>query len=158
MPEENDMPQRSTRPPYVSLKRGTRPARIYVSDDDDSARKCITLMFQYCYCDYILSEFPDGDKVWDAIKHAPPDLLTTDMRHPGMQVENMLHLLYRKPIRFPIIVFSAALCLPGIRERITSFTMFPVLTIDKPFTVQQFRRSIRRALDLPPRFPYPPRS
>ena len=30
--------------------------------------------------------------------------------------------------------------------------MFPVLTLDKPFTYPQFRRLIRRALDLPPRF------
>ena len=154
MPDENDIPKRATRPPYISLKRGTRPARIYLADDEDGVRAALTLMFQFWYGDYILSEFPDGDKVWDAINCNTPDLIITDITHPGMKVEEMLHRLYRTPKRFPVIVCSATLGCPGFRERHSAFTMFPVLTLDKPFTGPEFRRVIRLSLDLPPRYPY----
>lgn len=135
-------------PPAISLKRGNRPARIIVSDDEPFVREVLSLTIPWMFTDVEVIRCANGNEAWQQITHRPPDLLITDLRHPGLQVEEMLHRLYRHPKRFPVIVCSACLGSRDIRSRLQSFTMFPVLLVDKPWEFEFFRAQLHRAFEL----------
>jgi CheY-like chemotaxis protein len=131
------------------LKRGNRPARIIICDDEPYVREVMSLTIPWIFTDLAVTLCSDGNETWQRISQRPPDLLITDLRHPGMQLEEMLHRLYRHPKRFPVIVCSACLGARGIRSRLKSFTMFPVLLMDKPWKFECFRAQLHCAFDLP---------
>jgi CheY-like chemotaxis protein len=148
MPPEDSKPPKATQPVQVSLMRGKRPARIVLCDDESFLREMMVMVIGMGFKDYELAQCSDGDQAWREICRQAPDLLITDSAHTGMHVQEMLHRLYRTSRFFPVLVCSGSLGLSCSRERLSGFTLFPVLLLDKPFTVQDFHSKIQEAMDV----------
>jgi len=117
--------------------------------EEPGIREALNLILHWAWNDFVLTTTGSGDRCWRHIHRVTPDLLITDVRHPGMSVDEMLHRLYRGPKRFPIIVYSAHLDRAEIRARLARFNMFPVFVLDKPCTVAELHRQVHRAFGLP---------
>jgi CheY-like chemotaxis protein len=138
---------KETRPEFVSLS-SRRPARIHLLDDEPCLREAMELILQFYFRDFVVVRSADGDQAWREISRSAPDLLITDYRHPGMQVEEMMHRLYRRPVKFPILVASAQACaIPGLKERLQSFPGFTVEFLEKPFLAADLKAQVLKCFN-----------
>ena len=56
----------------------------------------------------------DGDEAWEELKRSNPDLLVTDLEHPGLDGIELLKLLAAKNVKYPILILSG---FDGAEER-----------------------------------------
>lgn len=138
----------------VSLLRRRR-TRIFLLEDEPCLREIVGAVFQLYFRDYILVFSGDGDEAWREISRCAPDLLITDYNHCGMRIEEMLHRLYRRPDKFPILVASSCIGDRDLRERLLGFPGFTIELLDKPFQVTDLKAKVQKCLGPGP--PYPSR-
>ena len=108
-------------PESVSLLKGNRPARILLCDDEPCIRDCMRIIFEWTFRDYELAQCDTGHGTLREVARQTPDLLITDCCHVGLNFPDTLPILYRMQVRFPIIVASAQIGGPEIRDRLLSF-------------------------------------
>ena len=83
-----------------------RPVRIYVVDDDPSARKGLTRLLRTAGHD--VRDFAAANEFLDAFDHDVPGCLVIDPRMPGMTGEELHAELGARDIHLPIIVLTAS--------------------------------------------------
>ena len=81
------------------------PVRIYVVDDDPSARKGLTRLLLAAGHD--VRDFASANEFLDALDHDVPGCLVLDARMPGMTGEELHAELQARDIHLPIIVITA---------------------------------------------------
>ena len=112
-----------------------------------SAVSAYSKMLQWSYKDAQLLLFSDGDAAWMELSQTAPDLLITDIRHKGLQCEEMLALLAKRNVRFPILIISAFQTVdwrgwgPGLN----------VSFLSKPASLEGLRTAVETALNVPAR-------
>jgi CheY-like chemotaxis protein len=153
-PNRSDKEEQAPKPSpseSVSLLKGNRPARILLCDDEPTVRDCMRLLFEWSFRDYELAQCDTGHGTLREVARQTPDLLITDCCHVGLSFPDTLPILYRMQERFPIIVASAQIAGPEIREHLLSFPTFDMALLDKPFTVAQLRNAVLQFLGPNPR-------
>jgi CheY-like chemotaxis protein len=148
MQDDSQDPFKFVQPPLVSLATGYRPARILICDDEPIIRELGMLILHWHFKDYVAVECANGNEAYREICRQTPDLLVTDYVHEGIGVEETLFRCYRTSSFFPIIVASGAIGAQPIRTRLTGFHIFPVLLLDKPYTLELFLARVYQALRL----------
>jgi two-component system response regulator FixJ len=79
--------------------------RIYVVDDDPSARKGLTRLLRTAGHD--VRDFASANEFLGALDHDVPGCLVLDARMPGMTGEELHAELLARDIQLPIIVITA---------------------------------------------------
>jgi len=138
-------------PESVSLLKGNRRARILVCDDEPCIRDCMRIIFECTFRDFELVQCDTGHATLREVARQTPDLLITDCCHVGLSFSETLPILYRMQVRFPIIVASAQIGGPEIRDRLLSFPGIDITLLSKPFLVQEFRNAVLQFLGPNPR-------
>ncbi len=86
----------------LSLKK----RRIVVLEDS----KLLSEILRYCIANWFreaqVSLFEDGNLAWAELEQQAPDLLITDLQHPGMTGDNLIWRLAEKKVTFPILLLS----------------------------------------------------
>jgi CheY-like chemotaxis protein len=138
-------------PESVSLLKGNRPARILLCDDEPCIRDCMRIIFEWTFRDFELAHCDTGHGTLREVARQPPDLLITDCCHVGLTFPETLPILYRMQERFPIIVASAQIGGPEMRDRLLSFPGIDITLLSKPFTVSDLRNTVLQFLGPNPR-------
>jgi DNA-binding NtrC family response regulator len=153
-PNRSDKEEQAPKPSpseSVSLLKGNRPARILLCDDEPTVRDCMRLLFEWSFRDYELAQCDTGHGTLREVARQTPDLLITDCCHVGLSFPETLPILYRMQVRFPIIVASAQIGGPEIRDRLLSFPTFDIALLSKPFTAAELRNAVLQFLGPNPR-------
>lgn len=81
---------------------------VLVVEDDDSARKLMTIFIQRC--GYRVEAAANGAEALDAVARRRPDLVVTDLNMPGVDGHELIRQLRADPVtaRLPVVVVSAA--------------------------------------------------
>lgn len=90
-------------------------------------------------------EFKDGDEAWAALSKMDPDILITDLLHPGLDGWELLKQLSAKKAAYPILVISGDCqaeeyyrsCHPGLNLNI----------LGKPFDLRAFHNHLSELLE-----------
>ncbi|MDH5526812.1 MAG: response regulator [Nitrospirota bacterium] len=78
---------------------------IFVVDDEESIR--LFLSEELTDEGYVVTTFPNGESVLDALEEGPPDLVILDIRMPGIDGIKVLQRAKRKYPALPVILCSA---------------------------------------------------
>lgn len=78
-PSDKNQPAASRRTP----RHPRRPLRIVLLDDVPEVRQSIRTIIQAQFADAEIVECENGDEAWKIVQKSPPDLLITDLTHPG---------------------------------------------------------------------------
>jgi DNA-binding NtrC family response regulator len=116
-----------------------------------TVRDCMRLVFDWTFRDYELAQCDTGHGTLREVARQTPDLLITDCCHVGLSFPETLPILYRMQVRFPIIVASAQIGGPEIRDRLLSFPGLDINLLSKPFTVAELRNAVLQFLGPNPR-------
>ncbi len=83
-----------------------RKLKVFIVEDEllnielyHSLLATLSDRFQIC-------AFRDGDSAWEELSKADPDILITDMLHPGLDGWELLELLAAEKVSYPILVIS----------------------------------------------------
>jgi DNA-binding NtrC family response regulator len=86
--------------------RHKRTPRIVVVDDDDDWLKLMESFIQVWLKDATVLLFQNGHAAWQELLRADPDLLITDIGRPIFTAEDMLPLLAKRNVKYPILIVS----------------------------------------------------
>jgi len=109
------------------------------------------IIFEWTFRDFELVQCDTGHGTLREVARQTPDLLITDCCHVGLSFPETLPILYRMQVRFPIIVASAQIGGPEIRDRLLSFPGIDLTLLSKPFTVPEVRNAVLQFLGPNPR-------
>ena len=96
-----------------------------------------------------LIAFTNGHEAWEWLDRETPDVLISDLVHPGMGGLEMLSLLRRKNVSYPIIMFSGMMSVLGPQARRNAGPQLKVYYRAKPFLVDQFVDLLKQCLTSP---------
>jgi len=125
-------------------KDKSRPPRILVVDDDWTMRDFLKTIIRHWCADVVVICRAKGEAAWRELLRKRPDLLITDMSRVGLDGYQMLRLLARWRVRFPILVISGL----ATEEDVQSCAG-PNLTVSflpKPFSFDEFHGELSRYL------------
>jgi CheY-like chemotaxis protein len=132
----------------ASLGHGLRAAapRILVAEDDEQMRDLIALMLRLEGA--LVLEASDGWQLIERIEALEqdgrePDLVITDVRMPGVTGLEALAALEASAWRIPFVVISA---FGGRDVHERAFALGAHAVLDKPFTLDALRDTVRRIL------------
>ena len=125
--------------------------RVIYVDDDYVVLRLVSLIIRGKFKDVTIDTFQNGDKAWEELSRADPDLLITDLLNnnvPGRTPQSarlnygicgyeILSLLARKNVKYPILVLSGSLSIKGYENRAREYAG-PNLNVSffkKPFTM-----------------------
>jgi hypothetical protein len=141
----------------LALAKKARPFRIVHHEDQGWLLETIGLAIHQKFENVVIDTFQNGDKTWEELLRADPDLLITDLFNDdfssrtanigtneifGMSGFDLLTLLQLKKVKYPILVTSALV--ESGREpknRRLEQEYWPDLNLSfltKPFTTDQF--------------------
>ncbi len=129
----------------LALVKKARPPRIVLLDDEEWLREMLEMAIRQCFKDANVLSFDDGDKAWEELLRVEPDLLITDIHHPGrLYTGKMLQLLAAKKVKFPVLVDSGLANEKELRRYVGSDLNFSLLR--KPFTTEAFYHELLKHL------------
>ena len=133
--------------------RKTRPRRIVHVDDEGWLLEMASQLIRKRYKDVIIDTFQNGDKGWEELSRADPDLVITDLlnnnvpgRTPeaarsgyGMTGYQLISHLARRDVKYPVLVLSGSLAKEGYEGRAREYAgpNLNVSFLQKPFTPEQ---------------------
>lgn len=141
-------------PVSAAPERGkTRQLRIVHVDDESWVLEMVSELIRTKYEGATIATFQNGDKAWEELSRADPDLLITDLLNnnvPGRTQEaagatygksgyQLLSLLAQRKARFPVLVLSGSLSREGYVNRAREYAGpdLSVSFLPKPFTSEQ---------------------
>lgn len=124
----------------------TQPERIILLDDEALFHDIYRLLLQDLYDGVVVVDCYDGNKAWNELSRADPDLLITDRAHTGMSCREMLERLATKEARFPILLISAGVELLGEATLRGAIESLNFSFMHKQFGFEQFRQGVETAL------------
>lgn len=120
-------------------------ARILLIDDDEQLRN---MMIQMLTQDgHQLSVANDGEEGLAMSRSAQPDLIITDVLMPKMDGIELILALQKLDLNVPIVAMSGGRRAVSAEFNLESATLIGVkATLSKPFTRQELRNAIEKAL------------
>jgi response regulator RpfG family c-di-GMP phosphodiesterase len=131
----------------LAKNKELKKLRIVVLDDEPMFFDIYEHFIRKCYKDATVLKFNNGDQVWQELLRAEPDLLITDINHLGLNGREMLPLLERKKVRFPILVVSGNLTGKEVQQYAGS--ELNVSFLSKPFDNEILTKLLETALKSP---------
>jgi DNA-binding NtrC family response regulator len=134
-------------PPPVGTSRSV--VRVLLAEDDDELRwaleECLTRE------GYEVIAVPDGNAVLNHLgaallleqREAPPDVIITDLRLPGVTGMHLLEAIHGKGWTVPVVVISA---FGDERTRARARKLGATAFLDKPFDTEDLKAVIQEAL------------
>ena len=122
-----------------------RPPKILVVDDSPEVGRFVKLFVRHWRADALVIYRSKGEAAWRECLRDKPDLLITDIYRDGMSGYEMLRLLARWKVRFPVLVISG-----GATEEDVRMCAGPELKLSflaKPFTADQIAKELCRHLE-----------
>jgi CheY-like chemotaxis protein len=89
------------------MKSSLHWPRIVLINDEPFIMELWTTLIRVYFKNPTILCFEDGDLAWQELLQIEPDLLITDMCHPGMDGWRMLSLLAARKVNYPIVVWTA---------------------------------------------------
>ena len=121
-----------------------RPPRILVVDDVWTMRDFFKTIIRHWRADVMVICRARGEAAWRDVLRKPPDLLITDRSRVGMDGYQMLRLLARWRVRFPILVISGSASEEDVQS--CAGPDLKVSFLAKPFDNRDFIRELYRYL------------
>lgn len=100
----------------LSPEPAERELRIVIVDDDPTVLETLKLLVDSHFKNVSVVTFQDGDDAWRELSRVDPDLLMTDINHPGLNGSDMLTLLGKRNACYPIFVVSGSLTGELVRD------------------------------------------
>jgi CheY-like chemotaxis protein len=137
--------------------RPNRPPRIVLVDDCKFIHAVVDWSLRGMLPDYTLVGFRNRDEAWAELQRESPDLLITDMRNDntpgcseclGMNGGELLQLLARCRVRYPVIVASGSFSVSGWEAyaKMCSRPYLNVSFLTKPYSLELFQLAVRKSL------------
>lgn len=127
-----------------------RVRRIVILDDVREVMEMYLHVLNEAYSGLEILKFAQGDSAWEELSRADPDLLITDITHPGMPFDEMLTDLAKREVKYPILVISATLGMASMKvksdARRASAPSLNVSFMPKPILVGEFINAVEIAL------------
>ncbi len=103
---------------------------VLIVDDEEGIRHLIYDIFLLSG-DYYLKMVPDGYKAVEEIKKKEYDVITLDLKMPGMDGIEVLKIIKKEYEDIPVIIISGYSEYEGLKEVLTSYNN--VFFLQKPF-------------------------
>jgi two-component system NtrC family response regulator len=116
--------------------------RILVVDDDESLRWVTQAQLQQT--GYDVTTAPNGGTALDAIRQAPPDLVITDLKMPGM---SGLELLRKIREDYPEIIVIVVTAFGTVENAVEAMKAGAYDYITKPVNMDELRLIVNRGLE-----------
>jgi len=117
------------------------PLTVWVVDDDESIRW--VLEKSLAREGMTVVSFPGSAELLDALEEAPPDVLITDIRMPGVNGLELMERVHRKHPLLPVIVVTAH---SDLDSAVASYRGGAFEYLPKPFDVDSVATLVRRAV------------
>ena len=121
--------------------------QIVVVEDCPGVVKCIEFCIRSMAPDAGIRVFANGDAAWACLNEATPDLLISDLVHPGMSGVEMLSRLALKGVDFPILMVSSMMSTLEPEARRNAGPRLNVHYWTKPFSAPEFIGLMKQCLD-----------
>lgn len=126
-------------------RRPKRPPRIVLLDDLEEVRESIGMMIRALWAGADIVECEDGDEAWKIVQESMPDLLISDLTHPGLGGEKLSQRLAAAHSQLPVLLVSAFHPgLESLREPHQADSRAPRGFLAKPFTVEAIQAEVGR--------------
>jgi len=133
-----------------------RPRIIHI-DDEQMMVELVGTIIQQAFPSMTLLAFRNRDTAWQELQRADPDLLITDMNnhnipgrpeYMGMSGWELLPLLAKREVKYPILVVSGGLAMPGIESQARQLAgpKLDTTFLTKPFSPGSFLQEVVRLL------------
>lgn len=136
--------------PAASRPKRRRPARrvrIVLLDDVPEVRESIRTIIHAQWPDAEIVECENGDEAWKINQESPPDLLISDLTHPGLRGDELSQRLANAHPKLPVLVISAfQQGLDSLREQHRASPQSPRGFLAKPFTVEAVQAEVGRLI------------
>ena len=152
-PVEAALQLRSRSGQFASVQSKARPLRIVHVDDENLLLEMVSKLVRAKFKDVVIDTFQNGDKAWEDLSRADPDLLITDLLNNnipgrtqrlarsqfGMSGYELLPLLAQRNVDYPILVLSGSLSRDGyqVNARTVAGPYLRISFLKKPFTPEQ---------------------
>lgn len=134
-----------------------RPIRIVVVDDQWPMTELMEFILGNLFAGAKIMTFQNRDRAWEELLRADPDLLITDMNnqnmpdqpeYSGMSGGELLPLLARRKVKYPILVVSGSVSKPGEKRRARKCAgpNLNITFLAKPGVIEEFQREVKRLL------------
>lgn len=122
--------------------------RIILVDDCPDLRRMYVNAILGLSKDMTVLAFGDGQVAWQALMTRDPDLLISDLVHPGMDGFEMLRLLARWRMKYPVLIVSGNLPGREAEAKACAGHELNVTFLPKPFSMSLFSELVRRSLGI----------
>ena len=132
--------------PSAAASSPQRRIKAFIIEDEPIAARLYSgLLASFCSPNQVhLQTFTDGDAAWAELTKVDPDILITDLLHPGLDGEEILNLLAAEKVDYPILLIADD-SLPADFYK-TCYPELKLGTIGKPFQVSTFYAHLSRWL------------
>ena len=83
-----------------------RKLRVFIVEDELVNLELYRSLLRVLSDRFLIYPFTNGDEAWAAMSNTNPDILLTDLLHPGLDGWKLLDLLAAAKARFPVLVVS----------------------------------------------------
>lgn len=130
--------------------RPQRKIKVFILEDEPMALQLYADLLSATGVQFQIHKFTDGDAAWSELTKADPDILLTDIVHPGLDGWEMLKLLGAEKVAYPILVITGD-CQPAEFYK----NLYPDLKLGllaKPFRIRSFYQQLAALLEGPDGF------
>lgn len=141
------VPPSSNKTEPAAKQRAGRPLRIILLDDVPEVRESIRAIIHAHWADAGIFECQNGNEAWKLVQESPPDLLISDLTHPGLGGEELSKRLAEAHPKLPVLVISAfQQGLDALRKKHQANPQAPRGFVAKPFTVEALQAEVGRLI------------
>lgn len=126
---------------HGSETREGKGKTILVVDDDLAVRQVLSDLFENE--GYAVVSARDGESGWNEYKRVKPDLVTTDLKMPGMDGMTLLSLIRKEDSSTPVIVLTGY---PSIDTAVAAISIGANDYLTKPLRVNEILLSTKEVL------------
>jgi DNA-binding response OmpR family regulator len=91
----------------VTTPRQKKP-RIVLVEDEKELSTLFAVMIRDWFKEAELVRFENGDAAWQELSQTKPDLLITDLIHPGLTGGELARKLAEQQVTFPVLIISGS--------------------------------------------------
>ena len=117
---------------------------VWVVDDDDSIRWVLNRAFEKAGFD--TRDFANADLLLEALQHAQPHVILSDIRMPGADGFDVLSAVRARHDNLPIVMMTAH---SDLETTVSSFEQGAFEYIAKPFDIDEIVDTVQRAANQP---------
>jgi DNA-binding response OmpR family regulator len=141
----------------LALGDASRLFRIVHVDDENWLLEMVKKVSRSKFTNVNIDTFQNGDEAWKELLQADPDLLITDLRNDnvpgrtqsfGKSGYELLSLLAKRKVKYPVLVLSGSLAMEGYQSRVRQLigSDLNVSFLKKPFTFDQLYAELSKAV------------